>query len=316
VAIINSKTYNSDSETNPKEYFSTYLKISILVVTISFLVYHIFWAIKQISWFSTVTDIIYARTSFNYYLFLFALQEYASIVGYCLILVGAVFALQCAILFIKNDSRYLRKLGRAFIFSSLFYILLLPSSIRHFVGVSTTSSQAYNIYVGFSCLLQALLIGVPLLVLGFKLIKPQNNFSILKWTSAAAPLCVFGFWSYASLLWVYALSPLGPKQANLMSEIGAANSLLTLLIAGIVTMIACLDFNRKKILNKKLAGAAIILVGSYALIYVLVSIWVPIYYSFLQLTEIWLITLPILGIAILKLRTSTNSRAIARKNSD
>jgi hypothetical protein len=223
-----------------------------------------------------------------------------------------IFALQCAILFIKKDNRYVKKLGKAFIFSSLFYILLLPSSIRHFVGIATTTSQAYSIYVGFSNLLQALFIGVPLLVLGCKLINPQNHISILKWASIAAPLCVFGFWSYASLLWVYALSPLGPKQASLISTIGAANSLLTLLIAGIITTVACLDFNINKILNKKLAGTAIILFGSYALIYALVSIWVPIYFSFMQLTEIWLIILPILGIATLKLSSKSNSRAITR----
>ncbi|MCJ7714037.1 hypothetical protein MUO66_06230, partial [Candidatus Bathyarchaeota archaeon] len=69
-----------------------------------------------------------------------------------------------------------------------------------------------------------------------------------------------------------------------------------LLIAGILTTIASLDFNRKKILNKRLAGTTIILVGSYALVYALVSIWVPIFSSFMQLTEIWLIILPILGI--------------------
>jgi hypothetical protein len=312
MATFNSKTLNADNKTNPKTSYPKYLKISVLAVTLSFLVYHIYWAIYTTSWFYTFTDMILRQTFPvpTYHLSLLVFQEYAAIVGYYLILIGGIFALQSAILFNKNDSRYIKSLGKAFIFTSLFYILLLPSSLRHFVGVATTSqttsiSNTCSIYVGFSCLLQALLIGVPLLLLGRKLLKPQNHASILKWASIAAPLCVFGFWSYSSLLWVYALSPLGPKQASLMSTIGAADSLLILLIAGIITTITCIDFNRKKTLNKKLAGIAIILVGSYALVYALVSIWVPIYFSFMYLTEIWLMVLPILGIAILKLRSTT-----------
>ena len=113
---------------------------------------------------------------------------------------------------------------------------------------------------------------------------------------------VFGLWSYAALLWVYALSPLGPAQASLISNIGAANSILTLLIAGIVTSITFLDFNKKKILSARLVGISIILIGIYAVVYALVSIWVPIYFSFLQLTQIWLLVLPILGIAVTKIK--------------
>jgi hypothetical protein len=136
--------------------------------------------------------------------------------------------------------------------------------------------------------------------LGLRLRRPQNYASISKWVGIVASLSVFGFWSYSSLLWVYALLPLGPKQANLMSTIGAVNSLLTLLVAGIVTTLTFLKFNQKKILDKRLASGAVILLGSYAAIYSLVSIWIPIYFSFIKLTEIWMIIFPILGVAILK----------------
>lgn len=85
-----------------------------------------------------------------------------------------------------------------------------------------------------------------------------------------------------------------------MSTVGAANSLLTLLMVGIVTTLTFLKFNQEKILDKRLASAAVILLGSYAAIYSLVSIWVPIYFSFIKLTEIWMIVFPILDVAILK----------------
>jgi hypothetical protein len=308
-----------DDSANSNNNVLNSLKISVLVLALSFLIYHIYWAIQEIFFFIYITDIIFNPAAFDIVLlqfenlFLLAFQEYASITGYFLILIGGIFGLQSALRFMKNDKNYSKKLGLAFIFTSFFYILLLPSSLRHFFGVAVVSqntniSNFYSIYVAFSTLIQALLIGVPLFVLGYKLKKTQNQASILKWTSIAAPLCVFGFWAYAFLLWVYALLPLGPAKASLMSTIGAVNSILTLLIAGIITTIVVLDYNRKKVLNKSLAGVAIVLVGIYYLVYVLVSIWVPIYFSFMQLTEIWLIVSPILGIVLLKLPPKVNNK--------
>lgn len=303
-----------------KQNFPKYLKISILIVALSFLIYHIYWAIQQIFFFFYITDILFSGAYLDFFernVFLLAFQEYASIVGYFLILIGAIFSIHSTILFIKNDRRYIKKLGKALFFSSFFYIFLLPSSLRHFVGVATTTQtinnvQIYSIFVAFSTLLQALLIGFPLLIVGWKLIKSQNKNSIIKWVNISAPLGVFGFWSYSALLWVYALLPLGPSQLNLISNIGAANSVLTLLIAGIITTITILDFNKKKKLNKRLVGMSIILFGMYSIVYVLVSIWVPIYFSFMQLTEIWLIVLPILGISVLKMKTNVDNMNISR----
>lgn len=297
------------------ENFPSYLKISVLVVALSFLIYHIYWAIQQVFFFFYINDILFSGAYLDFFesnLFLLAFQEYASIIGYFLILIGAIFAIHSTILFIKKDSRYIKKLGQALIFSSFFYILLLPSSLRHFIGVFTTSStinnvQIYSIFVAFSTLLQALLIGFSLLFLGWKLLKSQNKNSIIKWVSISIPACVFGFWSYSALLWVYALLPLGPTQPSIMSNIGAVNSILTLLIAGIITTITFLDFNKKKILNKRLVGMSIIIFGMYSVVYAIVSIWVPIYFSFMQLTEIWLIVLPILGIAVLKMKTNIDN---------
>ncbi len=136
-------------------------------------------------------------------------------------------------------------------------------------------------------------------MLSRKLKKPQDRLSILKWAGIAAPLYVFGFWVKLGLLWVYALLPLGTAQTGLVDTIGSVNSLLTLLVAAIVSTVASLTFRKKKNPNTWLVGTAIILVGVYFVIYNLVSVWVPIYRAFLPLTDFWMITLPILGIAVL-----------------
>lgn len=281
----------------------SYLKISLLIVVFSFLAYSIYWAAYSAFWVYNLT--------FNIVTFLgemnigtlqssvIIMQEYAASAGYFLALIGAIFVVQCAVLFIKNDEKYLDRLRKALFFEALFFLLLIPSSIHHLLGVAL-SWTFVDIYVGLSFLLQALLIALPFLMLSRNLGKPQNQASILKWIAIAAPSVVWGFWVKYFFLWLDALSPLGPQQASVASIVGVANSCLTLLIAGIITSAACIILYRKGKVDTRLVGIALILLGSYFIIYDLVSIWVPIYSSFLYLTDFWMAVLPILGIAVLK----------------
>ena len=133
--------------------------------------------------------------------------------------------------------------------------------------------------------------------------KPQNLASILKWIAIGAPSVVLGFWFKYLFLWIDTLSPLGAKEADLASIVGGVNSFVTLLIAFIITSLACLVLYRKRRVNTRSVGIGLILFGSYFIIYDLVSIWVPIYRSFLYLTDFWMIVLPILGLAVLKVKS-------------
>jgi hypothetical protein len=214
-------------------------------------------------------------------------------------LIGGIFAFNSALLFLKKDAKYLDNLRRALLFESLYFLLLIPAGVNHVVGSIISSSALLNIYTGISYLIQVMLIFPPLFMLSRKLKKPHDLPSIIKWASIAAPLYVFGFWVKHGLMWVYALLPLGNQQTSLIDIIGSANSLLTLLVAAIVSTGVVLILRQKKNANRWLLGTAMILVGVYFVIYALVSVWVPIYRAFLPLTEFWMITLPILGIAIL-----------------
>jgi hypothetical protein len=229
------------------------------------------------------------------------IQEYAASAGYFLALIGAIFAVQCAVLFIKNKEKYHDSLGKAIFFNALFFLMLVPSSIHHLLG-SFLSWTNVNFYVGLSFLLQALLIVPASVALSYKLRKSKKQVSILKWITISAPSVVFGFWVKYLFLWLATLSPLGPQQADLASSIGAVNSCVTLLIAGIFASWACLVLYRKRRVDTRLVGIALILFGVHFVIYDLVSIWVPIYNSFLYLTDFWMIVLPILGIAVLKMK--------------
>ena len=184
---------NSDVEHN----LSNYLKISILIIASSFLAYSVYWAAYSVFWIYNITiDItswfkilnIYSNLQQN----IIIIQEYAASAGYFLAIIGAIFAFQCAILLIKNNQKYLDRLGKTLLFNSLFFLMLLPSSIHHLLG-SFLSWTNVNIYVGLSFLLQVLLFAPTSIILSHKLRKLQCEISILKWITISAPLAGLGF---------------------------------------------------------------------------------------------------------------------------
>ncbi len=278
---------------------------ALFIVALAYLSYNIYQAIITTVFVSHFPLIVTQLPHFisssqpTLQITLFFLQELLGSIGIYLRLAGGIFALYAAVLFMRKDERYLEKFGRVLLFESLYFALLIPAGINHIVGSTITHSELLNVYTGASFLLQAALIFPPLFMLSRKLKKPQDVPSILKWAGIAAPLYVFGLWVKHGLMWVYALSPLGTGQAGLIDAVGSADSLLTLLVAAIVATAAWLIFRRKKKLDIRLAGTALILVGVYFVVYAVVSVWVPIYLAFLPLTEFWMITLPIIGIAIL-----------------
>ncbi len=283
---------------------TAFTKTTILIVSVSFLLFNIYQATTTTIFLSHFQLVIIDLPHFikssnpNLQLALFLFQEIAGSIGSYLRLIGAIFALDCAVLFFKKDLKYLERFGKVLLFESLYFLLLLPAALNHLVGSIISSSAFLNFYTGISCLIQAALIFPPLFMLSRKLRKPQDYLPILKWAGISAVLYIFGFWVRHGLLWVYALLPLGNQPTGLVDVIGSANSLLTLLVSAIVTWAAVLISMNKKRIDFMLAGIAIILVGSYFVIYDLVSIWSPIYRDFLPLTDFWMITLPILGIAI------------------
>ena len=139
-------------------------------------------------------------------------------------------------------------------------------------------------------------------MLGLKLKNNQNYVAIKKWACIALPLFVFGIWFKYFFLWIDTLSPMGPQQATITSSVGAFNSWITLFIAGTLAAIACLSYYKTEKINKYIIGIALIVFGCYFIIYNLVAIWEPVYSWFFYVTDIWMVTLPILGATILKLK--------------
>jgi hypothetical protein len=280
-------------------------KTALIIVAISYLLYTIYQAITTtifVIHFPTVivvlpTHITSSQPSLQLGLFLF--QEIAGSAGSYLRLAGAFIAVNCALLYFRNDAKYVEKVRLVLLFESLYFLLLLPAAANHLIGSIISSSAFLNFHTGISCLLQAVLIFPPLFMLSRKLKNPQNLLQIEKWACVAAPMYVFGFWVRHGLLWVYALSASAPPQAGFFEAVGLTDSLVTLLVTALVTTVICMAFMQTQKLNTRLMGTVVILFGLYFVIYDLVSLWVPVYLAFLPLTDFWMATLPLLGIAIL-----------------
>jgi hypothetical protein len=283
----------------------SFLKKALFIVALSYLLYNIYQAIVTTIFVSHFPLIIVQLPNFIkgsqpvLQLALFLLQEVSGSIGIYLRLVAGIFALYSAILLLKKDNRFLDKFSRVLLFESLYFALLIPAGINHIVGSFTASGMNLNIYTGASFLLQAALMFPSLFWLSRRIKKNQTQSNVTNVVSIAVPFYFCGLWVKHGLMWVYALSPLGTQHAGLIDAIGSANSLLTLLMAAIFSTVTWLTFRQKKKLNTRLLGTAIILVGAYFVIYALVSVWIPIYLAFLPLTEFWMITLPIIGTAIL-----------------
>jgi hypothetical protein len=282
----------------------SHLKISLLIVAFSFLAFSVYWMAYSVFWIYNITvnitSSLQALSIINpVQQIIIIIQEYAASTGYFLAFIGAIIAVRCTILYIKNEKKYLDELGKVLYLEALFVLLLIPSSVHHLLGVALSWTYV-DIHVGLSFLLQALFIAPPFLMLGHNLRKSQNRASTLKWVTIATPFAVWGFWVKYLFLWSDTLSPLGPKQLTLVTVVGAANSCLTLLVAGIITFAACLILYRKRKVDTRLVGVTLILIGSHFIIYYLVSIWVNVYSSFLYLTDFWMTALPILGITALR----------------
>jgi hypothetical protein len=156
-----------------------------------------------------------------------------------------------------------------------------------------------DVYVGLSYLIQALLIAPTLLMLSQKMRQPQNVDAIKKWAFIAAPAYVFALYAKYLLLWLDTLVPMGPEEATLAADVGAVNSVLTLLVGGCVTAAACYALWSRRRVGVRLAGVALVVVGGFFVVFSFVAVFVPVYAWFWYLTDFWMASLVVGGVACL-----------------
>jgi hypothetical protein len=281
------------------------LKAAVLIVAAAFLGYCVYWLVQGVIWGYTVTFMLThvsqigpLHSAGSGELAALFVQEYSSVVNSFVLMVCGVFAFQSAMLYVKGSGRYFGVLRRALILLAVFSLLLVPASVHHLLGVASGWFMV-DIGVGLSYLIQALLIVPTLLVLTQKMRSPQNPDAIKKWACIATPAYVFALYFKYLLLWIDTLVPMGPKTASVAVDVGSLNSVLTLLVAGIVVAYACYSLYHRKPYGMMLAGVGLVVVGCFFAMDSLVAVFMPVYGSFWYLTDFWMVSLPVLGAAIL-----------------
>jgi len=283
-----------------------YIQYSLWAVGSAFLAFSIYWALYSVYWVYFISNVLprlssYLNSIYGHAEFLtplMAVQEYSASISCFLGLVGASLGVQSLALLAKNKAVYVEKLSLAILFVALSYLLLLPSSINHLVDLGLFG-KSIDLFVGLSYLIQVVLIAPPLLMVSRKLKRPENPLSIIKWVSFAAPLFILALWVKYLLLWVDTFLPFGPRYSSAATTVGAANSIVTLLAAGVLMAAGCLSYGKNVRRAKILVGASLVLFGAFFMVYSVVSIWVHVYSSFWWLTDFWLLISPVLGVAII-----------------
>ena len=147
------------------------LKISLLVVVCSFLVYSIYWAatipFSTYGVFTFIQTPTFQNSAMNTPLEvqLLLFQELSAAIGYIINLIAAFLVLKSLFQCIKNDQKWQSTLCWALFGEAIFYLLFLPTTLHHMGGAIISLAGAV-FFVGLSYLLQALLIAPPLLGAG------------------------------------------------------------------------------------------------------------------------------------------------------
>ncbi len=220
-------------------------------------------------------------------------------VGVILRFIGACFLSAFAVMLVWKKTVSWSFLRKAVLLEGIYYLFNIVFIAYLFVKGNTFA----NYGAATSYLTQMLLVTPVFLTLYFKMRKNAEIQEITKWGALAIIGFVLALWSKHFLLALYAL-PLNFSTPSFL--VGFLNSALTLLIAGIIMLVALAPLYRKKSLyfNTKAFGASLIVAGLYAVVFVIIASFAPEYRSWITLIDWWTIVLIVLGVGYLTIKNS------------
>jgi hypothetical protein len=230
-------------------------------------------------------------------------SELTGEVGVILRFAGACILLAFATTLLLKKTVSLTLLRKAVLLEGIYYLFNIPFIVYLFVraNTSTATPAAAISYSGaaISYSAQILLVTPIFLMLYFKLKSKDFEISdVAKWGALAVTGFIFALWAKHFLLAIYAL-PL--DFSNFTFLIGFLNSALTLFVAGIIMIVVLMPLYRKKstLFNTKAFGAALILAGLYAIVFVFIALFNIAYMRWINLIDWWTMILVVLGIGFL-----------------
>jgi hypothetical protein len=220
-------------------------------------------------------------------------------VGVILRFVGACFLLAFAVLLAWKKTVSWSFLRKAVLLEGLYYLF----NIVFIIYLYVKGGAFANYGAATSYLAQMLLVTPLFLTLYFKMRKNSDIQEIARWGALAVIGFIFALWSKHFLLALYAL-PVNFSTPALL--VGFLNSTSTFLAAGIIMLVALAPLYRKKSLsfNTKAFGAALIIAGLYAIIFVVIAFSTPGYLNWISLIDWWTIVFVVLGVGYLTIKDS------------
>src|SRR4030067_2136484 len=235
-------------------------------------------------------------------------SEFTAEIGLVLRFVGACSFVAFAWKFLTKKVLPLSVLRKAVLLEGVHYLFYTPFIIYLFIRPASESRTQIRIYeTAISYTIQTILVSPTFILLYTKMRRPNvENTKLFKWGAIAVTSFVFSLWTKHFLFNLYAL-PI--DLASPILVVGLLNSTLTMLTAALILLLTFLPVIRGKTrsFSSRAVGIAFILIGVYFVIYILAALLNPGYMAFLWLTELWAITLAILGTGFLIKRESERS---------
>ena len=214
---------------------------------------------------------------------------------------GSCFLVAFLLVLLVKRKVLLSFLRKAILLEGAYYLFILPFIVYMLIRpYGSTAAQLVSAEAALSYVLQILLISPAFFILYSKLRKPEpDTAEVRKWGAIGVVGFMFALWVKHFLLNIYAL-PISLADGVLLG--GFLNSAVTMLFAASLLLAALLPFIKKKgdPFNSTLAGSGFILVGAYFLVYTIVALLNQSYLNFLELTEIWAISMPIAGLSLIQ----------------
>jgi uncharacterized membrane protein len=270
----------------------------VLAVVVSFFIFQLFLFVKSFpaEYNLYLRFLERLQTNDPFWTSFWFASELIGEVGLALRFLGSCFALTFAYFLVAKRQTVLSLLRKAVLFEGAYYVFNLPFIVSLF---ARSNSSIVNVQAGLSYLLQLLLVSPAFFMLYSNMKKPNlSNAELFRWGAIGAIGFTFALWVKHFLLNVYAL-PISLEDPVLST--GFLNSALTMLVAGLILIMALFPVIRRKRLNHglKLVAAGSLLIGVYFIIYVAISSVNQRYSSFVSLTELWAIAFIIPGIGLI-----------------
>lgn len=274
----------------------------LMVVALAFLIFLLAILVRSIPMMQYIThDTIELLSQGALWAYAWFGWELIGEVGLVVRILGAAFFLAFALSLIRKSTLSSPYLRRSVIFEGIYYVFNLPATVFLFVAApQITAGYQAGIGAAVSFTAQMLIVTPIFLKFYFKLKNPSAEpLEVKQWAAFAIVSFVFALWFKHFMLAFYVL-PF--NMGNPVLVVGFLNSTLMVLAACLLLLIAFIPWLKKKNMkfNSKMLSLALFLMGLYAAVFVGVALLAPGYLRAINLIDLWLIAIPILGAGVLK----------------